>query len=122
MDFSLHGFAQGNYSRDTGADNPDGKEFKWSEERVQLKFEASQDPFRLYIKEDAFYDHLDREAHAELREGYAELYSGGTWDARVGRQIVTWGLGDLLFINGVLPKDYEAFFSGRPLEYLKRGR
>ncbi len=120
LDFSFHGFAQGNYSRDTSEHNPDGKELKWSEERVQLKFEASQDPFRLYIKEDAFYDHLDREAHAELREGYAD-YTAGTWDARAGRQIITWGLGDLLFINDIFPKDYEAFFSGRPLEYLKKG-
>ena len=35
--------------------------------------------------------------------------------------MVTWGLGDLVFINDVFPKDYEAFFSGRPLEYLKKG-
>jgi hypothetical protein len=40
---------------------------------------------------------------------------------RAGRQIITWGLGDLIFINDFFPKDYEAFFSGRPLEYLKKG-
>jgi hypothetical protein len=34
---------------------------------------------------------------------------------------VTWGVGDLLFINDVFPKDYAAFFSGRPLQYLKVG-
>ncbi|OGW48269.1 MAG: hypothetical protein A2078_03080 [Nitrospirae bacterium GWC2_57_9] len=119
-DFSFHGFAQGNYSRDTDEHNPDGKQLKWSEERVQLKLEGSQDPFRLFIKEDVFYDHLYREAHAELREGYAD-YTAGAWDARAGRQIITWGLGDLLFINDIFPKDYESFFSGRPLEYLKKG-
>ena len=40
---------------------------------------------------------------------------------RAGRQIITWGLGDLIFINDVFPKDYEAFFSGRPMEYMKKG-
>jgi hypothetical protein len=30
-------------------------------------------------------------------------------------------VGDLLFINDIFPKDYAAFFSGRPLEYLKIG-
>ncbi|MBM2839078.1 MAG: hypothetical protein HW415_1703, partial [Deltaproteobacteria bacterium] len=40
-------------------------------------------------------------------------------DLRVGRQIITWGTGDLMFINDVFPKDYGAFFSGRPMEYLK---
>lgn len=34
---------------------------------------------------------------------------------------MTWGVGDLLFINDVFPKDYTAFFSGRPLQYLKVG-
>jgi hypothetical protein len=119
-DVSLHGFVQGNYSMDTAEDNPDGKDFKWSEERAQLKLEASQDPFRLFIKEDVFYDNLDEKTSTELREGYAD-YAGGAWDARFGRQVVTWGVGDLLFINDVFPKDYEAFFSGRPMEYLKKG-
>ena len=119
-DFSLHGFLQGNYARDTVTANPDGKDYKLSEERVQLKLDASADPFRLLVKGDAFYDNLDKKSLTELREGYFD-YTAGKWDARVGRQIVTWGVGDLLFINDVFPKDYAAFFSGRPLEYLKRG-
>ncbi len=119
-DISLHGFVQGNYSGNTVTDNPDGKDFKWSEERVQVKLDASKDPFRLFIKGDAFYDNLDEKASTELREGYVD-YTAEKWDARVGRQIVTWGVGDLLFINDVFPKDYAAFFSGRPLEYLKKG-
>ena len=119
-DVSLHGFVQGNYSRDTYMDNPDGGDYKWSEERAQLKLDASHESFRLFIKEDLFYDNLGSTAATELREGYVD-YTGGTWDARVGRQIITWGVGDLLFINDVFPKDYNAFFSGRPLEYLKKG-
>lgn len=56
----------------------------------------------------------------ELREGYID-YTANKWDLRLGRQVITWGFGDLIFINDVFPKDYEAFFSGRPLEYLKKG-
>jgi hypothetical protein len=119
-DVSLHGYVQGNYSLNTAGDNPDGKDFKWSEERVQLKGEATADPFRLFVKGDAFYDNRDGHADLELREGYAD-YTAKNWDARLGRQVITWGVGDLLFINDVFPKDYEAFFSGRPLEYLKIG-
>jgi hypothetical protein len=119
-DVSLHGFVQGNYSMNTAGDNPDGKDFKWSEERAQVKLEASRDPFRLFIKGDAFHDNIDKHSILELREGYAD-YTSEKWDARIGRQIITWGVGDLLFINDVFPKDYEAFFSGRPLEYLKKG-
>ncbi len=120
IDTSVHGFLQGNYSMDTAARNPDGGNFKWAEERFQLKLDASKDPFHLMVKTDAFYKHNDEKGDVELREGYID-YTAGKWDARVGRQIITWGLGDLLFINDVFPKDYEAFFSGRPLEYLKKG-
>ncbi|MDA8169053.1 MAG: hypothetical protein M0Z59_05050 [Nitrospiraceae bacterium] len=117
----LNGFLQGNYSLDTARRNPDGGSFKLAEERVQLKLDADKDPFRVFLKGDFFHDWIDsRKFDSELREGYAE-YTSGKWDARLGRQIITWGVGDLIFINDVFPKDYAAFFSGRPLEYLKKG-
>ncbi len=119
-DISLHGFLQGNYSFDAGRSNPDGGDFKLAEERIQLKLDVSKEPFHLFLKGDAFYDHNDRKADLELREGYID-YTASNWDMRAGRQILTWGLGDLIFINDFFPKDYEAFFSGRPLEYLKKG-
>src|SRR3972149_710919 len=119
-DVSLHGFLQGNYSLNTSNENPDGGDFKWGEERIQLKIDAAKEPFRLFIKTDAFYDHIDEDSELELRETYID-YTASKWDLRIGRQIITWGLGDLIFINDVFPKDYEAFFSGRPLEYLKKG-
>lgn len=119
-DIPLHGFLQGNYSFDAGRSNPDGGNFKLAEERIQLKLDATKEPFHLFLKTDAFYDHSNREADLELREGYID-YTASSWDVRAGRQIITWGLGDLLFINDVFPKDYGAFFSGRPLEYLKKG-
>jgi len=119
-DISLHGFLQTNYSLNTVSSNPDGGDLKWAEERVQLKLDANKEPFRLFLKTDVFYDHVDRKADLELREGYAD-YTSGKWDLRLGRQVITWGLGDLIFINDIFPKDYEAFFSGRPLEYLKKG-
>lgn len=117
---TVHGFLQGNYDVNTAAANPDGGDFKWAEERMQLKLEAATDPLQLFVKADAFYDHVEAGADVELREGYID-HAASLWDVRVGRQVLTWGVGDLVFINDVFPKDYEAFFSGRPLEYLKKG-
>lgn len=119
-DISLNGFLQSNYSANTAFSNPDGGDFKLAEERLQLKLDASKDLFHLFIKEDGWYDHIGQSWGLELREGYLD-YTAGKWDLRLGRQIITWGLGDLVFINDVFPIDYEAFFSGRPLEYLKKG-
>ncbi|HBG46666.1 MAG TPA: hypothetical protein DDW94_06700 [Deltaproteobacteria bacterium] len=119
-DLSAGGFLQGNYSLGIDGSNPDGGDFKWGEERGQLKLEGAKEPLRLFLKADISFDHLDRNGEVEPREAYIDL-TRQRWDLRAGRQIITWGLGDLIFINDVFPKDYEAFFSGRPLEYLKIG-
>lgn len=41
-------------------------------------------------------------------------------DAKIGRQTLTWGTGEYLFINDMFPKDYVSFFLGRNDEYLKK--
>ena len=44
---------------------------------------------------------------------------GESADVRVGRQVQTWGTGDLVFLNDLFPKDFVSFFAGRDDEYLK---
>jgi len=117
---TLSGFMQQNTAFNTVAANPDGRHYKWQEERAQIKLDATEGDWRLLAKGDLAYDHLGRQDESELREGYID-YTGGNWDLRLGRQIITWGMGDLVFVNDFFPKDHEALFSGRPLEYLKRG-
>lgn len=119
-ELNVSGFLQQNTAANTVGANPDGRHEKWLEERAQLKLDASGGAWRFMAKGDFAYDHLGRGEQSELREGYAD-YVAGIWDVRVGRQMVTWGLGDLVFVNDVFAKDYEALFAGRPLEYLKRG-
>lgn len=119
-DVNIHGFFQGNYSAGLYGSNPDGGDFKWAEEKLQLKISADKESFYLFLKGELSYDHISEESELELREGYLD-YLYNDWDLRLGRQVITWGLGDLIFINDVFPKDYEAFFSGRPMEYLKKG-
>jgi len=117
---TFSGFLQQNTAFNTVAANPDGRHYEWLEERARLQLDASGGAWRLLAKGDLAYDHLGRQDQSELREGYVD-YTAGNWDMRVGRQVVTWGLGDLVFVNDVFPKDHEALFAGRPLEYLKRG-
>jgi hypothetical protein len=67
-------------------------------------------------------DRLDLEngdGALDLREA-SILYRAASWaDVKAGRQILTWGTGDLIFINDLFPKDWNSFFIGRDLEYLK---
>ncbi len=116
----VSGFLQQNTAFNASGVNPDGRRYKRLEERVQLKLDASAGGWRAHFKGDAFYDHLGRGAATEVREAFLD-YSGAAFDVRFGRQVITWGLGDLVFVNDVFPKDHEALFAGRPLEYLKRG-
>lgn len=57
---------------------------------------------------------------AEIRELYASASPLEKSDIRIGRQVVTWGTGDLIFINDLFPKDYVSFYIGRDDEYLKK--
>ncbi|MFQ5798215.1 MAG: hypothetical protein ACE5H0_05910 [Bacteroidota bacterium] len=90
------------------------------DQRVQIELTRFADNASLLAKVDLFYDAVSKRANIDMREAYVDLHFG-KFDVRAGRQIITWGVGDLVFINDVFPKDWVAFLSGRPLEYLKFG-
>src|SRR3990167_1137277 len=124
----FHGFLQGNYSYRTSDTHcsgaaPCGKYWLLIEERAQISpsYEDSSGIFAVKAKLDFFHDAAaESKWDTTLREAYFTL-SGGMADAKAGRQIITWGLGDLVFINDIFPKDWTAFIIGRPIEYLKKG-
>jgi len=121
----IHGFLLGDGAVRTTGERPlkgEGGDFVLGEGRLRLDISGATGSGKGYltVKGDVFYDAIAKEIDTDLREGYAG-YSRGPLDLRVGRQIVTWGVGDLFFINDVFPKDWESFFSGRPMEYLKLG-
>jgi hypothetical protein len=121
--FQVHGFLLGNYTaRTQDADGKVGGPFLWGDERLRLEIsnKTSKGCLGFQLKGDLFHDAVGDKPGGLVREAYFDC-SRGPFDLRLGRQIVTWGLGDLLFINDVFPKDWGAFFSGRPLEYLKLG-
>lgn len=125
---SVHGFvllnhaARPDFAASPGDGGMGGGGFLLGDQRVQLKLEArsASGTASLLATPELFFDAVEEKLTAGLREGYFD-FAHGSWDVRLGRQIITWGVGDLVFINDVFPKDYAAFFSGRPLEYLKRG-
>ncbi len=124
-EWPFHGFVQTNWSvRVTGADASDllSEDFLVGEDRVQLELERYSPRGRVgfLVKTDVCHDAVSDRADLEVREAYLDL-DLGSMGLRLGRQIITWGLGDLLFINDVFPKDWGAFFGGRPAQYLKVG-
>lgn len=121
----VHGFVLGDIAVRTTGERPrtgEGGDFVLGEGRLRLDISGATRSGKGYfvVKGDTFYDAIAKRFDGELREGYAG-YSRGPLDLRLGRQIITWGVGDLFFVNDVFPKDWESFFSGRPMEYLKLG-
>ena len=119
---SVHGFLEG-VAGARLTDNPaQPKDATLGEGRLQV--ELSQEgpaDSRLFFKADLIGDGVEERGDADLRELYLDLSPVQILDIRVGRQILTWGTGDLIFINDLFPKDFVSFFVGRSLEYLKVG-
>jgi len=55
----------------------------------------------------------------DLREANVSFSPLRFMDVKLGRQVLTWGTGDMLFVNDLFGKDWQAFFTGRDVEYLK---
>lgn len=125
----LHGFAEGNVAAKLDTGNTKHDDFNLFEQRVQLKstyFFAGDN----YLAEKAgifnfkgdftLDEYYGGKTGFELRELNLGLTPLDILDVKAGRQVLTWGTGDYLFINDLFPKDYVSFFAGRDDEYLKK--
>ena len=104
------------------------KDFSIGETRFQLDAQKIFKGFTVKVVSDFIFDPVLNEYGIDLErgEGWVDLRQANVafspfrfMDLKMGRQILTWGVGDLLFLNDLFPKDWQAFFIGRDLEYLK---
>jgi hypothetical protein len=117
---TLGGFVQGLYDARVNDKNPTATEWPASETRLQLRLEHFGTRGEMFGRIDFTHDASDTVDYDwELREGYLKFRLGNNIDIKTGRQILTWGTGDLIFINDVFAKDYRSFFIGRDDQYLK---
>jgi hypothetical protein len=99
-----------------------------AETRLQLELEKLWERAALRLTADFLYDpvlghhslRLDEgQGFLDLREASLLATLTDFMDVKVGRQTLTWGTGDLVFLNDLFPKDWNSFFVGRDVEYLK---
>ena len=123
----LHGFADLRAGIRTGEDETQ-KDESLAEGRLQLDYTYLGNLFEARLRADFLYDDVvdDRDIDLEKGRGWFDLREANilfsptqSIDVKLGRQILTWGAGDLLFINDLFPKDWQSFFNGRDVEYLK---
>ncbi|WP_223789476.1 hypothetical protein [Marinicella meishanensis] len=94
-----------------------------SELRWHQQFDYSHERWVFNWSHDVWFDAVPNSDEGgllfDLRELNFQFPVGQQTDVVLGRQITTWGTGDLLFINDQFPKDWLSFFSGRDDNYLK---
>ncbi|WNO08488.1 hypothetical protein [Teredinibacter sp. KSP-S5-2] len=90
------------------------EEIRWRLERAD-----NFNGFKTTVYSDITYDGVTDKTEIKLREFNLQFSLTDSIDTKLGRQILTWGTGDLIFINDLFPKDWQSFFNGRDDEYLK---
>jgi hypothetical protein len=114
----IHGFLEGRAGYRLQND-PYEKDMSIMESRYQLDLLSLPEWGTIAVKADVYGDGVTEQGEFDLREANVAFTPADFLDVKAGRQILTWGKGDLLFINDMFPKDWQSFFIGRDTEYLK---
>jgi len=115
----LHGFWEVRAGVRTQDDAAQPADATLGETRLQLETEKAWQNAVLEFTGDAYLDAVLEDAGFDLRQLRLTWTPFDALDIRLGRQVLTWGTGDMLFINDLFPKDWQSFFIGRDQEYLK---
>lgn len=90
-----------------------------SEARFRLDLTHFGDVAEFAFKGDFVADDITDGVELDIRQAIVTVQAAPWLDLRVGRQVLTWGTGDLVFLNDLFPKDFVSFFVGRDDEFLK---
>jgi hypothetical protein len=119
LPFPLHGFWDTRAGLRTGEDPAQSKTLTLGETRLQLTTDHAWKRVGFDVTADTLLDAVEEEPDFDLRQLRLTWTPLDNVDIRIGRQVLTWGTGDMLFINDLFPKDWNSFFIGRDTEYLK---
>jgi hypothetical protein len=99
--------------------DPHEKDLSVMDTRLQVEVFTYNDLGDFKYKGDLWGDGITEQGEYDTREAWVFLRPFDTVDLKLGRQVLTWGTGDLVFLNDLFPKDWQSFFIGRDDEYLK---
>lgn len=118
-DLQWTGFIEGALGSRWDTDPQTGSKGTLREGRARLETDWENDSLAIGFKGDALYDDIIEAFDLEIRDLTLAFSPGKNLDVKLGRQVLTWGTGDLLFLNDLFAKDWIGFFAGRDTEYLK---
>ena len=115
----IHGFVEGAVGGRVVDDATGVDDLLLNEARFRLDLAHYGDRADMLFKGDFVADGVTNETLIDIRQALLIARAARWLDLRVGRQVLTWGTGALLFLNDMFPKDWQSFFIGRDDEYLK---
>lgn len=119
LPIEIHGFVEGAVGARIVDDPTQPDDFLVNEARFRLDLAHYRDRAELYFKVDFLSDAVADKADIDVRQAALLLRVSPRLDVRLGRHVLTWGTGDLVFLNDLFPKDFVSFFIGRNDEFLK---
>ncbi len=114
----VHGFLEARAGCRT-RDDPHAKDISVMETRLQADLFTYTDWAEFKLKGDVWADGVTEKGEGDFREAWFFSRPFDFMDLKIGRQVLTWGTGDLVFLNDLFPKDWQSYFIGRDAEYLK---
>ncbi|MBK1695791.1 DUF1302 family protein [Rhodovibrio salinarum] len=126
-DWRLGGYIDSRAGPRLGA-RTDQERFALAETRAELKAVRSWPGVTATVRAHLLADAVAEQHEPDLQSGDGALdlrEANVLWratdflDVKAGRQILTWGTGDFVFLNDLFPKDYPSFFIGRRDTMLK---
>jgi len=90
-----------------------------SEITTRFNLDYSAESFEIVSKGEFIHDEILSKTFWKTRELNISFSPSKNIDVKLGRQILTWGTGDYIFLNDLFAKNWQSFFSGRDDQYLK---
>ncbi|MBT8470222.1 MAG: hypothetical protein KJN97_15860 [Deltaproteobacteria bacterium] len=118
-DFQLGGFVEGLVAPRVVRSAASANEFTSAEARFRLNVDAVHEIASARFRGHVIVDGALSRITFDNRDASIFVRGGNWFNMRFGRQVLTWGTGDFLFLNDLFPKDFNSFFIGRADEYLK---
>jgi hypothetical protein len=124
----IYGFIDTRFGVRTGSGIAGDKNISLGEVRLQLETKQYVNQFTFNFATDFLFDPVADRYTVDFASGdgaidprriNVEFSPANFIDMKIGRQILTWGAGDFIFINDLFAKDWDSFFLGRDVEYLK---
>lgn len=117
--FPLYGFVEALFGARVVENPVQSSDFVSGEARARVALDYSSEGATTKLALDVVADAISEDVSLDLREAHIYVPVADWLSFDAGRQVLTWGTGDFVFLNDLFPKDWVSFFNGRDDAFLK---